>query len=86
MLRTAVCSALAVLTLTAAAPAQTCYPQATASYSNFDHRGRNYEVMYRTCAREAWRVYRVTHDYGRANDLARHLRCDGFQARVEHCG
>ena len=45
---------------------------------------RSYEVEYRTCNREPWRVYTCTPSHEQAHRTARYLRHQGYETRVDH--
>ena len=102
MLRTALCTTLAALGLAVTGPdaaAQSYFPstrpQTMPSYSPgypvplpipAPPQRRFYEVEFRTNSRQPWRTLTVTLNRDRAYDLARYLRWQGYQARVDWNG
>lgn len=43
-----------------------------------------YRVVYRECAHDPWRTYRVYHSHRLAHDVADQLGAMGYQTRVSH--
>lgn len=93
MFRTAIAAIVASLGLATAVeahpPTVRYYPQAPVSYypqAPVAYRPirRVYEVQVRRCSHDRWQTFRATGDHDYAHDLARDLRRQGYQARVEH--
>lgn len=45
---------------------------------------RQFQIVYRPCARDPWRFYAVTPSHDRAHDIVRRLERQGYDARVVH--
>src|SRR5262245_22455041 len=44
----------------------------------------HYDVLYRTCAHDPWRVYGTYHSHHRAHEVEDYLEARGYDARVSH--
>ena len=84
MLRTAFASALAVLGLAAAAPAQVYFPQVPVVPSYRLPYRTVYEVEFRQRSCDRWIVHSTTLSHDRAHIVADYLRRQGYQSRVDH--